>query len=168
MLKWMRLRWCFNSVVKFIYSWINYCIVLQIHYLDRVQILKHKVSRTTPRAKAWTDALISERDALEIKNLGAYGKGKLVKCYILLISFHIKGSGLCIAWLFYWNGWFNLLLKIGQYDPEDNEYDGQSTELPPDLVGMLMNSGHADIGVSGSVPWFNEICCLIRRNYCIL
>ncbi|XP_071926989.1 uncharacterized protein [Coffea arabica] len=101
------------------HQYVGGCIfVLLIHYLDRVQILKHKVSRTAPRAKAWTDALISERDALEIKNLGAYGKGKL----------------------------------IGQYDPEDNEYDGQSTELPPDLVGMLMNSGHTDIGVSGSVP----------------
>ena len=54
-------------------------IILQVHYLDRVTILKHRVARVTPRAKAWTDALISERDALEIDNLGGYGKGKLVR-----------------------------------------------------------------------------------------
>ena len=59
------------------------CLIkLQVHYLDRVTILKHRVARVTPRAKAWTDALISERDALEIDNLGGYGKGKLVRAII--------------------------------------------------------------------------------------
>ena len=60
-------------------------IGLQVHYLDRVTILKHRVARVTPRAKAWTDALISQRDALEIDNLGGYGKGKLVREIIIFL-----------------------------------------------------------------------------------
>lgn len=48
---------------------------------------------------------------MEIKNLGTYGKGKLVE----------------------------------RDDSKENEYGAQSTELSPDLVGMLMNSEHADI-----------------------
>ncbi|XP_027183851.1 uncharacterized protein LOC113782140 [Coffea eugenioides] len=54
-------------------------VQVKIHYLDRVKILKHKMSRTIQIAKAWTNAVISERDALEIKNLGAYGKEKLAE-----------------------------------------------------------------------------------------
>ena len=61
------------------------CQILQIHYFDRMSILKHKVSRTIPIVKAWTDGLISKRDALEIDNLGSYGKGKLIRLVLLII-----------------------------------------------------------------------------------
>ena len=55
-----------------------------------MKIIRYKVSRPIPRAKVWTNTVISERDVLEIKNLGAYGKEKLVTCYLLFNTHHIK------------------------------------------------------------------------------
>ena len=48
------------------------------------------------------------------------------------------------------------MLKVGPHDPVENEYGAWHTELPPDLVGMMMDSEHADIGVSGPVPWLTK------------
>ena len=45
------------------------------------------------------------------------------------------------------------MLKVRPHDPVEDEYGAWPTELPLDLVGMMMDSGHADISVSGSVPW---------------
>lgn len=44
------------------------------------------------------------------------------------------------------------MLKVGPYDSVEEESGVLPTELPPDLVGMMMDSGHADVGVSGSNP----------------
>mgnify|MGYP004714889201 CR=1 FL=1 len=62
------------------------------------------------------------------------------------------------------------MLKIGRHDPEENESGGVwHTELPPDLVGMMMNSRHADIGVSRHVPWLTKFIVwfdVITAYYC--
>nr|XP_027098992.1 uncharacterized protein LOC113718276 [Coffea arabica] len=106
---WMKFRKEYQSTVP-----AKGIKITEVHYLDRVTILKHRVARVTPRAKAWTDALISQRDALEIDNLGGYGKGKL----------------------------------IGAHEEEEAESGAQINELPPELVGIMMDSGHHDIAVS--------------------
>ncbi|XP_071933917.1 uncharacterized protein [Coffea arabica] len=111
------------------HQYVGGCIfVLLVHYLDRVTILKHRVARVTPRAKAWTDALISQRDALEIDNLGGYGKGKL----------------------------------IGAHEEEEAESGAQINELPPELVGIMMDSGHHDIAAELSEVYSMTVNCQRR------
>ena len=48
------------------------------------------------------------------------------------------------------------MLKVGSHDSVENEYGVWPTELPLDLVGMIMDSGHADVGVSGTIPWLTK------------